>query len=189
MKLNVGCGPHYAPGWINLDVHRGDGVEPDDLITPFRREFSNGVGRWLPFDDGTIDQVYLGHVLEHVPWDDVVALLQSVKRVLSEDGTVCVVGPDTRRALELWAAGSGHVPREILDACLEDDSAFMVSDGKVAGWPGARHQWNCYEDRVAAALRHAGFSVVHLEPTDPDLDDYPVVSRAPWQFFLLAHAA
>ena len=186
MDLNIGCGPHYALGWHNIDVHDGDGVHPDEVVPTFRPEFSNGVGRWLPYEDGSVQRVMLGHVLEHLPWASVPDFLLAVKRVLHHTGTLCVVGPDTRRALELWQAGSGHVPREILDACLEDDSAYMLSDGKVAGWEGARHQWNCYEARVAAALRATGFVVESHHPGSVVLEQYPVVSRAPWQFFCVA---
>ncbi|MDC8447411.1 MAG: hypothetical protein LV473_03540 [Nitrospira sp.] len=26
-RLNMGCGPHRMPGWLNADIHRGPGIE------------------------------------------------------------------------------------------------------------------------------------------------------------------
>ena len=56
--LNVGCGPHRAPGpWVNLDYHEGDGVHPDRLVTDPSRPLAD-------YPDSTVEKLSLIHISE-----------------------------------------------------------------------------------------------------------------------------
>lgn len=172
--LNVGCGPFYAPGWCNLDVTRNPdgGILPDILLERYDQ---------LPFTDGAAGAVYLGHVLEHVPWVGVIPYLIEVHRVLAPGAPVCVVGPDVKRATRMWAAG--ELEWEWLEAVWENDLSFQ----EAGVWEGARHQWNADGQRVARVLEAAGFvEVEEVELTSARLDPFPVVSRIGWQCAVLA---
>src|SRR5690606_34485613 len=97
--LNVGCGPHRAdPPWINLDVVDNDTTHPDIVVDPDRP-----LKQWRA---KTVDAVYLGHVLEHIPWAGVQAFLTDVRRVLKVGGRLCVVGPDVHKAIEGYRTGA-----------------------------------------------------------------------------------
>src|SRR5690606_17814756 len=72
--LNVGCGTHRAPApWVNIDVVDQGDTRPD-VVVP--------AGTPLPYEAGTVERVYLGHVLEHVPWPNVAGFLAEIRRVL-----------------------------------------------------------------------------------------------------------
>lgn len=172
MKVNLGCGPHHADGWLNVDV--APEVEPDlcaDVLTG------------LPIEDGAAEAVYLGHVLEHVPWDQVPVFLAEVARIVAPDGRVMVVGPDVDRALDLVLAGTAD--RDLLTTTWESDQAFMVESEP---WDQARHAWNCSEDRVARAMDAAGFDrVLSFTRAIGALEGqgWPLVSGVAWQFATL----
>lgn len=173
--LNVGCGPHRAPDpWVNLDCHRGDGVEPDVLVD----EHAPLSG----YASQSVDRVYLGHVLEHVMWPLVPAFMADVKRVLTPDGQVLVIGPDVLRTIIGWRDGS-----ETWDLVL---STLEAMDGdapdQVGQWGAACHKWNCHESRVIDLLTACGFDAVAIPLASSDLDGWPVVSRAPWQLAVAA---
>lgn len=172
MLINVGCGPHLADRpWINVDL-LGAEVPADIYAVP---------GDRLPFDDGCAAAVYAGHVLEHVPWDDVGGWLADVARVLAPGGRLCVVGPDVFRAIRAWHEGAE--PWELVESVLEHDRP----QEDLGAWAGARHSWNCTEARVAAALRAAGFVHIQALPIDGhELDGWPIVSRSPWQCAVVA---
>lgn len=168
--INVGCGTHRAPApWVNLDSHRGDGVNPDVVVTP---------GEPLPYDDDSCERVFLSHVLEHIPWEDLPDFLRDVRRVAC--GEVMIVGPDTYRVIESYR--SGRMPWSLVASVMEHKDY----PDDMAAWPGAPHHWNCHEARVAAVLDRVGFT------SAPVLDhslltSWPVVGWEPlWQFALIA---
>lgn len=75
MKLNLGCGDHRAPEpWVNVDSWSG--VRPDVLADV----------RALPWPDKSAEAIYCGHVLEHLPLDQVGLALAEVRRVLAPPG-------------------------------------------------------------------------------------------------------
>lgn len=173
--LNVGCGPHRAPKpWINLDCHRGDSVEPDVLV-----DIDAPVAMW---DRGSVDRVYLGHVLEHVEWPKLPAFLSGIRRVLKPDGELLAVGPDVRRTIQGWK--DGVETWELVLSVLEESSGGV---GEVGDWPAGTHKWNCHEARVVALLEANDFADVRAVPMpSSDMDNWPVVSRAPWQMAVFA---
>lgn len=178
--VNIGCGPFYANGWTNVDVvHEPDhGINPDVVLTSIDR---------LPFPSSSVTAIYLGHVLEHIRWDDrLLPYLTELLRVLIPGGEVCVVGPDVNRAIAMWKRG--NLDWFWLDATLE--GAVAGPDDHPWDWDGCRHQWNCTEERVVLALGRAGFVDVQGVPMESArLDPYPVVSRVSWQCAALARKA
>ncbi len=55
-KLHLGCGPDKRQGYINCDIR--EEVNPDVLLDLTKK---------LPFDDDSIDEIYIENVLEHIP--------------------------------------------------------------------------------------------------------------------------
>jgi predicted SAM-dependent methyltransferase len=55
-RLNVGCGLNIKKDWINLDLHKLEGV---DVVHDIEKI------PW-PFEDNYFDEIECFHVLEHV---------------------------------------------------------------------------------------------------------------------------
>lgn len=182
MKVNIGCGPHRARApWVNVDrVYLPGRIEPDMVN-------KSGLPADLapdPIPYGSATHVYLGHVLEHVRWETVPDFLRSVRTLTESGGLVAVVGPDVQKVI----AGhkEGRYPWSLVSACLEGSNAQI--DDIEATHDGARHQWNCTEERVVEAFGLAGF--VDIEPFKPrELSgEWPLVSPADWQCAVVAVA-
>jgi SAM-dependent methyltransferase len=146
-SLNLGCGPHSFPGWLNVDVIETDTIKPDVVVN----------GPRLPFADAAFGVAYLGHMLEHVAWDRVPIVLAEVRRVVRPGGEVRIVGPDAGRAIlrsihnRDKPAAESHIWEVI------EDSSHYQRHEPGRDWPGARHQWTCYAERVVWAMKNAGF--------------------------------
>lgn len=157
MRLNLGCGEHYADGWVNTDLHK-DGPKPDVVCSLLD----------LPFKDAVADMVYCGHVLEHIAPEDMVRALREIHRVLAPDGRLTVVGPDINLTRK-------HEP-VLIDG--------VVNGGRR--WPGDEHRWTASGGVTLAYVTGAGFAA-WLMPVAEISDRWPVVDRrARWQFAITA---
>lgn len=164
--LNLGCGPHSFPGWVNVDVVESSVIKPDVLAHR---------GQKLPFHDGHFTAAYLGHVLEHHPWDRVPDLLRDVARVVRPGGRIVVVGPDLVKALEQYGRSPSQGRLQHVWEVAEDANHYQ-RESPEANWPEARHHWNCYLSRVVAVMRLAGLLDVQEVPfTQRSLAGWPVV--------------
>lgn len=166
MRVNVGCGTHYAKGWLNVDCVANDNTHPDLIAHGYR----------LPFPERSVERIYAGHVLEHVPWADVPAFLAELRRVAA--GEILFTGPDLYRTIREWHAG--RLSWEIVESVGEHQDRLRPD------WPEAVHKWNCHETRMLDAIRAAGF---HADPAPVDRDGWdgwPVVNWSAWQCAVMA---
>lgn len=164
MKLNLGPGPYYEKGWVNVEVckeFKADVYLEDPMV--------------LPFDNESASLVYAGHVLEHIEWERVPTYLDEIYRVLSPQGTLLIVGPDMWRGLELWKKGK-----------LETGLSELLEWESLPGWEAPRHFWNCSEKRVTLLMDKEKWVITPVDITSNKLDSWPVVSRIGWQMALLA---
>jgi len=92
MKINIGCGGYPIKGYINIDK-----------LEKFS-EFNYDAWE-LPYEDNSIDEIYAGHVVEHLPYDKIQDTLKEWNRVLSPQGTVTIVIPDMVKAIEWFKSG------------------------------------------------------------------------------------
>lgn len=90
MKLNVGCGRDYRPGWENIDISRE--VKAEHYLD-IRKDA-------LPFKDGSATLIYISGVLEQVgPNDDLLFTMRELYRVLAPGGIMQVVVPNAKYAI------------------------------------------------------------------------------------------
>lgn len=100
--LNLGCGNHYHPDWINVDFNvSGPGVIPHDL------------SKGLPFSDNMFEVVYHSHLLEHFPRRYAPIFMQECYRVLKPEGIIRVVVPDLEQIVRCYLS--------LLEKSLEGD--------------------------------------------------------------------
>jgi ubiquinone/menaquinone biosynthesis C-methylase UbiE len=85
MKLNLACGTDVREGWVNLDVVKQWPNSPRacDIIWDARKDK-------IPYDDGTVEQIYMGYTLLHLAPKYHDSLLRDVERVLIPGGELIV---------------------------------------------------------------------------------------------------
>ena len=99
VRLHIGCGDIDAPGFLNVDARPAPHIH---IVTSslFRLEM-------VP--DGAADMVYMCHVLEHVPLDQVVATLKEMHRVLRPEGVLRLSVPDLDLMIAAYQATGRRV--------------------------------------------------------------------------------
>ena len=89
MKLHIGCGKKYLPGYTHIDVIDYEHV---DFVCDARR---------LPMImNGTVSEIYACHILEHVERNEVGNVLQEWNRVLRPGGMLRIAVPDFEAIVE-----------------------------------------------------------------------------------------
>ena len=89
--LNLGCGGHFHPDWVNVDFQTSvPGVMAHDLRTR------------LPFDDASCAVVYHSHVLEHLACQEALPFLRECHRLLAPGGILRVAVPDLETIARLY---------------------------------------------------------------------------------------
>ena len=91
MNLNLGCNDLPLEGFINIDIDPS--VNPDVVADSME----------LPYPDNSVDEIYAGHLLEHVTSPD--KALKEWYRVLRPGGRITITVPDTQKALEMFNNG------------------------------------------------------------------------------------
>jgi SAM-dependent methyltransferase len=106
--VNVGCGPRngsilpaYFDGWQQLRVDVDAAVQPDIIAD---------LTDLSPIPDGSADAVWAAHCVEHLYEHEVTIALAEFRRVLREDGFVCVIVPDLQEVARYVVADRLHEP-------------------------------------------------------------------------------
>ena len=83
MKLHLGCGAKYIPGFVHVDIQDHPHVD-----------FCSSV-KSLPFaNNDSVDLIYASHVLEHFGRHEIDDVLREWHRVLRKGGALRVAVPD-----------------------------------------------------------------------------------------------
>jgi SAM-dependent methyltransferase len=170
LKLQIGAGLDGPAGWTNVDASPTLRLQRLPVIGGWlqgrlRPRFSSRVSygnvvRGLPFSTGSVDCVYSSHVLEHLSFEDCLAALHEVHRVLRPGGVFRSALPDLEHEVRLYL--------ESTDA--DRASAFMRSTlvgtehrdrglgGLLRAWFGnSKHLWMWDYPFISHRLKQAGF--------------------------------
>jgi len=81
--IDLGCGKNKVPNSIGLDNVQlpGVDVEHDLLNLPY------------PFENESIDKIYLRHVIEHFAFENINFIMNECNRILKNDGLLVITVP------------------------------------------------------------------------------------------------
>jgi predicted SAM-dependent methyltransferase len=96
--LNIGCGPKYIEGMVNID---GNIFRKKDIWLD--------VTLGLPFRAGCVRGIYASHVVEHFKIGSIRKLFCEFYRVLQPGGTLRIVVPSLEYAIRAFAANDSSM--------------------------------------------------------------------------------
>lgn len=141
--VHIGCGATNSPEFINIDARPLAHVHiATDNITSLD-----------DFQTGTVDMVYMCHVLEHMRKDDLKNVLLEMNRALKDGGILRISVPDFDKLIKVYSASA------------KDINAISI---QLMG--GQDHEYNIHycvfnHRRLSEPLKEIGFSkVVSWDP-------------------------
>lgn len=144
-RLNVGCGPCVAPGWMNADRLKAEGID-----------FPCDIRAGLPVESDSFDYIVGMHMLQDVPYPDVLPVLCELRRVLKPHGILRLGLPDLDKAMEAYLRGD-HAYFYVRDDEAENIGSKLVTQ---LVWYGSVRTPFTY-DFIEEWLRKAGFREVN----------------------------
>lgn len=91
MKLHLGCGKRYIPGFVHID-----------LVDYSHIDYICNVADLSIFEDNSIELIYACHILEHFKKYDIENVLKEWYRVLISNGVLRLAVPDFEAIVEYY---------------------------------------------------------------------------------------
>ncbi len=154
LKLHLGCGSKFIPGFIHVDVIAGDHIHHQGSVCE------------LPYPDCSVELIYASHVLEHFGRFEMHDVLREWYRVLAPGGILRLAVPDFAACAKIY-----------YEEGLKDGLTGLI--GLVSG--GQRNEYDFHkmifdEPFMARELLSLGFSEVRRWDwrltEHADIDDY-----------------
>ena len=141
-KIHLGCGEKKLTGFINIDARK---TECTDLVCDINN---------LPFDDNSIDLIYMCHSLEHIPLYSIQPTLLKLYKVLRKGGRLFISVPDFNVLSSLYL--SGKVPLTSIVRAIHGGQEY----------PENTHYMSYDRNLLSSILSSSGFSLIGLYNPD-----------------------
>jgi predicted SAM-dependent methyltransferase len=156
--LSIGSGRTVQPGWVGIDLKKGNRVFRCDLR------------KRTPFADESVDGILAEHVMEHFCPDDLPAMLTEMWRVLRPGAALRIVSPDAAIVTALLCGQDSQRLREQVsfDTRVHGwDRAEPLLNWRIANrltYQFGQHQVLLTAETTTTLLRAAGFTDVRSMP-------------------------
>lgn len=146
--LNLGCGDRNFPGYEPVDVR----VNGKDV-------------RKLEHADLSQDEVMASHVLEHLPYSDMLDVMSEWTRVLKPGGVLRIAVPDMRKI------GAELAKPDLDDGQVQYLAAMLYGS---QNYKENFHQWGYTEQTLSRAMYAAGIGNIRTwQPFNDDCSSNP----------------
>jgi len=91
IKLHLGCGTKYIPGFLHIDIIPGSHID-----------YVCSIDSLYMFKNNSVSLIYASHVLEHFKRNEVPRVLYEWHRVLKTGGTLRIAVPDFSKIVQMY---------------------------------------------------------------------------------------
>ncbi len=143
LKLHLGCGPQNWDGFVDIDAYPNWMSRPD-MVADITK---------LPYKHGTVDEIWLIHVFEHIHIWQAEDALYHWHNILKPGGRLVVEVPCMDKILDNFKK------KEVSPAL----TFFGIFGEQMYGRPEMCHKW-CYSRKQLRGLMiEAGFSYAEVK--------------------------
>lgn len=158
VKLHLGCGERYTPGFIHIDLDNFSHID-------HRREISD----LSIFADETVDLIYCSHALEYLDRSEAQRALREWHRVLKKGGVLRLAVPDFQALVDVYLT---YKNLDLIHGPLYGRMVINRPEGDTVIY----HK-TCYDfETLARVLQECGFVDVRRydwrKTEHKDYDDY-----------------
>ena len=155
IKLDLGTGEKGKNGFTTVALEKAD--------------LSWDLRRGIPLEDKSVDYIYSSHLLEHIPFRELILFLDECKRVLKDKGVFSVCVPNFRFYVDAYSKGKIFENPNYYKEAITDTSSTIDQLNYVA-YMDQEHKFLFDEENLLNILKKVGFRSVKLRKFDPVID-------------------
>lgn len=157
IKIELGSGPKKGLNeWVTID-QVGANINWD-------------LRRGIPLRDNSVDNIYSSHLLEHIPYSQLIGFLKECHRIIKKDGEFSVCVPNFRYYIEAYKEGKLFRPREEWWQPALIDTGSAIDQLNYMAYMNGEHMHMFDEESLINILLKSGFSTVNTRCFDETLD-------------------
>lgn len=152
MKLNLGAGKKSLPGWVNVDIYPGDGID-------VALDLSLAPKCYATFPDGAAEEILAKHFIEHLTPLEWVATLPEWHRILAPGGVLTIECPDAMTCAQNFVSDRAGLRWSMWHRALIGDDTS-----------GGLHKQLFTIPRLTGELKAYGFQIRRALPWHDDVN-------------------
>lgn len=155
--LELGSGPKKgANGWTTVDLNGGD--------------IAYDLRKGIPLPDGSVDRIYTSHMLEHIPYKNLVLFIDECFRVLKKGGELSVSVPNAGFYIGAYSRGDIFTDKENFYESARVDTGSLLDQVNYIAYMNGQHNYMFDESNLINTIKKSPFTSVVLRGFDPQLD-------------------
>lgn len=156
VRIELGSGPKKGSnGWITVDLYGAD----------ISWDLRNGI----PLPDNCVDHLYTSHMLEHIPYKNLIAFLSECNRILKPGGSLSVCVPNAAFYIKAYVQNKEFRKNDYFDPARVDTGSFIDQVNYIA-YMGGQHNYMFDEQNLVNTIKKANFKIVLIREFDINID-------------------
>lgn len=157
VKLNLGSGPRKGShGWINVDL--------------FGADINHDLRKGVPLKDNSVDCVYSSHVFEHIPYKDLLHVIEEIRRILKPGGKLLVCVPNAGLYLRAYFNDEMFVSYDEMFIPAAVNTNSKIDQVNYIAYLNGDHTFMFDEENIINILEKCNFKNVVFREFDPEID-------------------
>jgi predicted SAM-dependent methyltransferase len=156
--------------WLELGSGAKKGANGWTTVDFLGADISHDLRKGIPLPSESVDRIYSSHMLEHIPYKELIIFINECYRVLKKGGELSVCVPNAALYIQSYAAGAkfkakgeGYGPALIETGSLMDQVNYIA-------YMDQQHKYMFDQENLINTLKLAPFSDVSLRNFDQSID-------------------
>tara|TARA_B100001769_G_C22110128_1_gene600313 strand:+ start:41 stop:691 length:651 start_codon:yes stop_codon:yes gene_type:complete len=157
---------------IKLELGSGSKKGKNGFITVdrFGADINYDLRKGIPLKDNTVDYIYTSHMLEHIPFNELISFIQECKRVLKKNGVFSVCVPNAGLYLEAYNNKTQFKKQESMHQVAIVNTGSLMDQVNYEAYMNGEHCYMFDKENLVNTLKKGGFENANLRSFDESLD-------------------
>lgn len=157
IKLELGSGSKRGvDGWTTVDLYGAD----------INWDLRHGI----PLPNESVDRIYSSHLLEHIPYQQLICFLRECRRVMKAEAEFLVCVPNARLYIDAYKEGRIFRSKDTWWKPGIVNTGSLMDQLNYVAYMRDEHKYMFDEENLINTLLQAKFSKVNIREFDEKLD-------------------